>query len=447
MKKTLALVLSLMLLIGMVAPIAALAENDGKLHIQFWHHRGSGAQYECVTHAVELFNSTIGEEKGIYVDESYIGGYVDLFAKLQLAVQSGESPNVTSAANTYVAYMLEDDMIVDMAPLAAAEGYDLTGNVMDWELTIGGNTDGQIHSLPYCRSTPLFYYNKAVAQEIGIEIGETITIDQLVEFGRAAMKKDDAGNITRYGFEIFNDFGYYNAAWIYQLGSDYMKVDENGKSSSPSLNDGAMLKVLTDWRAWIDEGWCRSFDVTDAGTTAQTMFIAGELAAYMNSCAGLGNLDIACKEAGIDLGVAMFPSYMAEGSVAEIGGANVSIVGAENSDEEIQASWEFVKFLMTDEEQFFNAKTSGYVACVKSIAEYPEMVEFWAENPNFKVAYDQMLLYGRAQENPFVAKGQDFTQIVWDACSKLIQEKSITPEEALQQIIENTKDQEIFDEV
>ena len=433
MKKLVSILLVLVLALACSA--SAFADGD-PITLKFWHHRGSGTQYECVTHAVNGFNETVGKEKGIVIEESYIGGYVDLFSQIQLAVQSGEAPNIVSAANTYVAYMLEDDYLVDMAPLAEAEGYDITGNLMDWLLQIGGNTDGQIHSLPYCRSTPLFYYNKGIAKELGIEIGDMITIDELKKFGEAAMVKNDAGEITRYGFEIFNDFGYYNAAWIYQLGSEYMT--EGG--GSPSLEDGTMLKVLSDWREWVDAGWCRPFDVTNAGDTAQTMFVNGELAAYMNSSAGLGNLMIAAAETGVEVGVAMFPTYNPENHVAEIGGANISIISADNSDEEIQASWEFVKYLMSDEEQFFNAKTSGYVACTKSIATYPEMVEFWAENPEFKVAYDQLLSYGRGQETPFVAVGQDFTQICWDNVSLLIQEKSITPEEAVENIIAESED-------
>lgn len=433
MKKLVSILLVLVLALACSA--SAFADGD-PITLKFWHHRGSGAQYECVTHAVNGFNETVGKENGIVIEESYIGGYVDLFSQIQLAVQSGEAPNIVSAANTYVAYMLEDDYLVDMAPLAEAEGYDITGNLMDWLLQIGGNTDGQIHSMPYCRSTPLFYYNKGIARELGIEIGDMITIDELKKFGEAAMVKNDAGEITRYGFEIFNDFGYYNAAWIYQLGSEYM-VEGGG---SPSLEDGTMLKVLSDWREWVDAGWCRPFDVTNAGDTAQTMFINGELAAYMNSSAGLGNLLIAAAETGVEVGVAMFPTYNPENHVAEIGGANISIISADNSDEEIQASWEFVKYLMSDEEQFFNAKTSGYVACTKSIATYPEMVEFWAENPEFKVAYDQLLSYGRGQETPFVAVGQDFTQICWDNVSLLIQEKSITPEEAVENIIAESED-------
>lgn len=435
MKKMTAMLLTLALVLSMSLVPAAFAEAE-PITIQFWHHRGSGTQYECVTHAVEGFNSTVGQELGIVVEESYIGDYVQLFSQIQLAVQSGEAPNVVSAANTYTAYMLEDGMLVDMAPLAEAEDYDITGNLMDWLLEIGGNTDGQIHSLPYCRSTPLFYYNKAVADELGIEIGEMITIDELVAFGEAAMQTDENGNVTRYGFEIFNDFGYYNAAWIYQLGSEYMA--EGG--GSPSLEDGTMLKVLTDWRDWVDAGWCRVFDATNPGDIAQTMLISGELASYMNSSAGLGNLMLAAEEAGVEVGVAMFPTYDPDNHVAEIGGANIAIVSADNSEEEIQASWEFIKYIMSDEEQYFNAMTSGYVACTKSIAEYEPMIEFWNENPEFKVAYDQMLNYGRAQETPFVAVGQDFTQICWDTVSLLIAEQSITPEEAVEMITTESED-------
>lgn len=433
MKRVLALLLMLTMVVSL---IPAQAETSEPIKITFWHHRGSGAQYECVTHAVEGFNATVGKEKGIVVEESYIGGYVELFSQIQLAVQSGEAPNIVSAANTYVAYMLEDDMLVDMAPLAEAENYDITGNLMDWLLEIGGNTDGSIHSMPYCRSTPVFYYNKDIAKELNIEIGDMITIDELVAFGQAAMQKNEAGEVTRYGFEMFNDFGYYNAAWIYQLGSEYMA--EGG--GCPALEDGTMLKVLSDWRSWVDAGWCRPFDATNAGDTAQTMFVNGELASYMNSSAGLGNLMRAAQETGVDVGVAMFPTYDPENHVAEIGGANISIIGADNSDAEVQASWEFVKYLMSDEEQYFNAKTSGYVPCTKSIADYSEMKDFWAENPEFKVAYDQLLSYGRGQETPFVPVGQDFTQICLDNVSLLIQEKSITPEEAVEKIKAESED-------
>lgn len=83
---------------------------------------------------------------------------------------------------------------------------------------------------------------------------------------------------------------------------------------------------------------------------------------------------------------------------------------------------------------YFNSKTTGYIPSTVSVGEYEPMVEFWAENPNYKLAYDQMQLYGHCEELPYDPVGQDFTQIIWDACSRLIDEQSITPEEAIEQI-------------
>ena len=188
------------------------------------------------------------------------------------------------------------------------------------------------------------------------------------------MKTDENGNVTRYGFEIFNDFGYYNAAWIYQLGSEYMA--EGG--GCPALEDGTMLKVLTDWRDWVDAGLVprvRRHQTT--GDIAQTMLISGELASFMNSCAGLGNMMVAAEESGVEVGVAMFPTYDPDQPHRRDRRREHRHSGRGQLDEEIEASWEFVKYLMSDEEQFFNAKTSGYVACTKSIASYEPMVEYW----------------------------------------------------------------------
>jgi len=425
MKKMVALLLTAALLVSLTG---AVAEGE-KTIVTFWHHRGSGTQYECVSHAVETFNATVGAEKGIEVQESYIGGYDDLFAKTQLSVQSGDAPDVTVMANTYVGSAIDDGYVVDMAPLAAEDGFD-TANFLTCFSEIYGNTDGTLYSVPYCRSTPLLYYNKTMADELGITLGNQVTIDELAAFGRAAYQADSTGAVTRYGFELLNDFGYYNGAWIYQLGSEY--ISENGGSAS--LEDGTMLKVLTDWRGWVDEGWCRSFDATNAGDTMLQMFYAGQLGSFVGSSASLATVEKGCADAGVELGVAMFPTYDVNHDVAMIGGSNLCVIGEGKSDEQVRASWEFIKFLMSDEEVYFNAKTSGYLPVTQTVSNYADMVSFWNEKPEFRVAYDQLLNYGKCQETPYVPAGQDFTQIVWDNMSLMIQEGSITPEEAVANI-------------
>lgn len=156
MKKLLAVLISLAML-ACVLP-AAMADEE-PIHIQFWHTRGSGANYEVVQHSVNTFNETIGKEKGIVVEEVYGGSYNDILPKTQLAIQSGESPQVVVSGNTFVNYLLEDGVLADMAPLAASTGWDINNPLQPFQ-EIKGNTDGTLYSLPYVRSTPLFYYNK-----------------------------------------------------------------------------------------------------------------------------------------------------------------------------------------------------------------------------------------------------------------------------------------------
>ena len=238
-----------------------------------------------------------------------------------------------------------------------------------------------------------------------------------------------------YGLEIVSDFGYFQAANLQQLGSALLADDG---MSAPSLEDGTMLKVLTDWRSWVDEGWCRSFDATNAGDTMQQLFFQNKLGGFFNSSAGMRSITENCAEAGIELGVTYYPTYDAEKPVAEIGGGQIGIVGQGNSEEQIAAAWEFVQYLMSDEQITLTSKTTGYLPTTKSVANYEGMIEFWNENPLFKVAYDQLLENGVCQEKPYVPYLQDYTQYCADAVSLLIQEKSITPEEAVQQIVDTS---------
>lgn len=390
--------------------------------INFWHTRGSGSNYEVVQHEVETFNETIGKEKGITVQETYIGDYNEMLSKTQLAIQSGESPQVVVSGNTFVNYLLEDGVLADMAPLAEETDWD-RNNLLDPFQDINGNTDGTLYTVPYIRSTPLFYYNKTMADAKGLT--EPTTIEEMEEFCKALYED---GSVS--GLCIGNDFGYLQACHLYQLGSAFVSEDGN---SCPALDDGTMLQVLSDWRRWVDEGWCEPFDATDAGTVMIEEFTQQKLACLINSSGSLSQLMQNAKDAGFELGACQYPTYNEDDRTAMIGGGNICIVSEGNTDDQIMASWEFVQFLMSDEEVTYNTEMTGYLPITKSVAEYEGMEEFWNENPLYKVAYDQALT-GHCQEQPYSPHLQDLTQACWDAVSLLIADQSIDAEQAVEQI-------------
>ena len=83
---------------------------------------------------------------------------------------------------------------------------------------------------------------------------------------------------------------------------------------------------------------------------------------------------------------------------------------------------------------------TGYFPVTKSVLNYQPVADLWASDPRWKVCYDQALLYGKCQETPYHPMAQDYTQICWDNISLLIQEGSITAEEAVANIIADSAD-------
>ena len=135
--------------------------------------------------------------------------------------------------------------------------------------------------------------------------------------------------------------------------------------------------------------------------------------------------------------LAPFPTYDANNNAVLIGGGNISLVGCTNTEEQLAAGWEFLQYMMSDECVAAEAIGSGYLPITKSVAAYPAMVQFWEENPQAKIAYDEMVNYGICQEMPSVDTRTEFNTNCEEAQSLLIQEGSITPEEAVEMIRRN----------
>ena len=71
MKKFVAILLAALLVCTAASALAY--SKDEPITITFWHTRGSGANYDVLKACVDGFNSTVGAEKGIIVEEVYQG--------------------------------------------------------------------------------------------------------------------------------------------------------------------------------------------------------------------------------------------------------------------------------------------------------------------------------------------------------------------------------------
>ena len=374
MKKLVALALSLVMLISAASTALAYSPED-PITIPFWHTRGSGANYEVLKASVDAFNETVGKEKGIIVEEIYQGNYNTNVTKIQLGSQSGDIPVIAVTSSAHTAMLLDDNLTADMAPYMAETGFDLN-NLLNVFLNVPAIHDGEVHTLPYVRSTPVFYYNKTMADAKGLTAPKTIA--DMETFCKALHTVNAAtGEVDTWGFLMLEDTSFIQGGLLWSTGSPL--VAEGG--TSPALENKSLLRLFSDWRRWVDEGWCKPYAPTNASAECTELFYRGKLAAFIASCGSLGNIKKFAAENGFELGVSYLPYYdePATGS----GGGNICLING-NSDEQLRAGWEFINFIMQDEWVALNAIKTGVETAV-STEELLSAIVGRAENVKHRV--------------------------------------------------------------
>src|SRR6202011_804148 len=95
------------------------------------------------------------------------------------------------------------------------------------------------------------------------------------------------------------------------------------------------------------------------------------------------------NDPNIELGVAPMPGPSHKGGVLVSGGALYMV--NKSKPEKQAAAWKYLKFLDEPANITAWAIGTGYIPIRKSSAASAEMTTYWAQNPTYKVAYDQLL--------------------------------------------------------
>ncbi len=198
-----------------------------------------------------------------------------------------------------------------------------------------------------------------------------------------------------------------------------------------------MLELATWWKRGLDEGWISKYPTSNTSSVMSSDLFSGRLGAFLNSSGNTGNYVRTAKELGFNLGVIAFPAWYNGVQNAPLSGSNIAMIKGNNSQEQMDAAWKFVEFLQEDKNVCKFAKVTGAVISTKSAAESEEMQTYWAENPEYRVAYDAVLNYGL--ELPFSLYKPNLPGCIKGPITSLVLEGKGTPESAVEQMIENAK--------
>ena len=384
----LALLLALSLMFSACAEEGTAVEEEViELNMYFPVSVGGGPD-QLISALCEEFHR---EYPGIRVDPIYAGSYAETNERVMADIRDHNTPAI--------ALMFSIDLyeLYSMDVLQSFDRYCTTEEDRAWlnsfydafmQNSRLANGDGgyTTFGIPWQRSTIILYWNKEAFAEAGLDPeAPPATWEDLEEYAALLTKRDEEGNVQRYGIEIPSDKAGY-AYWMLQtftLTQDHFNL-MNDDGTEVYFDAPQTVKGLSFWKHLSDIGvmpvdpkWADTRNDFVNGTTAMMYHTTGQLTSVRN-------------EAGFAFGTSYLPMDTSYGSPT--GGGNFYLFKGPNiTEEETRAAFTFIKWMTSDPERVAQwSIDTGYVATRPDAYETAAMTAYAEDFPNALTARDQL---------------------------------------------------------
>ncbi len=344
-------------------------KEDGKEKVTIWHS-SQGDALSAFEEIVEEFNSTIGEEKGIYIDAVYQGKANDVLTKVNAASGTSTLPDIAMMDATAAIDMNNLDKTVTLEEL----GFD-TSSILPQALRSFTSSRGTI-ALPFNASALLYYYNKTAFDKKGVSA--PVTIDDMTAI--APILADDNTSFFE-GVPATYELSYFICQ---QNGGTYMVNKENGHMGTP---DKVLFKKEGTYKAFLEK-WKKLFDTGAASSSSSGVsddFVSGRTLSMLASSSNLSRI-LTSVDSTFEVGLAPVP-VVNEGAT---GGAIVS-GGVLYTFTNSQAVKTVLEYLTSESVQAEWSEETGYVPVNTKTYSNEDYLEFIRKNPLYKVAADYLM--------------------------------------------------------
>lgn len=376
MKRIVSLLLAFVVLAGCLWASAAALKERRK--ITFWYS-SDGAIGDAILDSVEAFNASQSE---IEVVPVYQGSYDTALKKIKAAVPAGKGPDVFQIYEMATAYLSNVKWIVPFSDMLEQDPFlsleDIAGPLRNYY-----TVDGKLLCLPYNPSSPIMYYNKTAFEAAGVDrVPETFAEIEAIADQLTAV---DANPRYAMGLAVY---GWFFEALL--AGAGYYYTDgENGRAGAATQitydDNGGGALVMEAWKRLVDNGMCFSFGRDTA--TPKEAFMDGQVAIIFESTAQLTTITSGSE---FEVGCAFLPSVLDQREDRAIVGGGSLWMTRSGDDQRQQDAWTFMKYLASAEAAAQFSMDTGYYAANSAAYEVPAYVEYLEENPNARVALDQL---------------------------------------------------------
>jgi len=366
-----------------------------------------------------LTEEYVAANEGVNIDAVYAGSYKDTVTKALTASRGGKPPQLSVILSVDMFTLIDEEVIMPFDDLVKTDEDKAWLDSFYPAFMENSQTGGKTYGIPFQRSTPVLYWNKEAFAEVGLDPDTPpATWEETIEMGKQLVKKDDSGNVSRWGVRIpSSGFPY----WLFQgLTTQNDVILANSDGNETYFDDPKVAEALQYLVDLSTKHEVMAPGIIEWGATPKAFF-EGQTAMMWTST---GNLTNVRDNAPFDFGVGLLPGNKRRG--APTGGGNFFIF-QESTDEQKAAAFEFVKWITEPAQSAKWTIATGYVAPRPDTWETEEMKAYTADFAPALVARDQ-LEFAVAELSTY--ENQRVTGIFNDALASAITgEKSV--EEAL----------------
>lgn len=368
---------------GMIASAAflparfAIAQEKSTTIDFYYPVSASGPIATIVQGMIKAFEA---EHPDIKINAVYAGTFDDALAKSLTADKTGQPPAIAHLLSAQLPTLLDADVLI------AAEDIPDAGDV-SWTSTYfpalmrNSRYEGKTYGFPMQRSTQVWYWNKDMFREVGLDPERgPANWDDVVAFGRKLVKRNAAGNAERWGVVLPSSLTPYWSlqSLTYQNGSDISVNEKTVAFDTPEA-----IEALTWWRDLGTREKIMPTGVVEWGTAPRD-FLDGKTAMLMTTT---GNLGFFHANAKFPFGASPLPAHKRAGTPT--GGGNLYIF-KKAPPEQKRAALAFARWMASPVRAAEWASKTGYIAVVPAAYEQPAMTQYVASFPQYLVARDQL---------------------------------------------------------
>jgi sn-glycerol 3-phosphate transport system substrate-binding protein len=382
---------------GEVTPGAGTATpSGGTVEITMWHMEVA-ANLNAIQALVRRYNSSQSEVK---VKLAFQGNADEQMAKLIASLGGGDLPAIVYLNEDNAQRLIDSGAATPVQQFIDRESYDLSD--LAPKAVQYYTVDDKLWAMPFASNVPLLYYNRETFREVGLDPEKPPKdTDELRQYSEKMVKRDSHGNLVRTGISI--SITAWHMSTALQEHDDLYVNNENGRAgrATEALFNGPTGQAFFQWwhdmvkdelalNVGLDPTAADAYLAVGAGRVGMTAGDSVALRSVVDALeGGLAQVDV-------DLAVSARPGVPGGTGLPGIYGRSLWIFKSRPQEEQ-EAAWKFIKWLLEPEQQAEWYAGSGFFPVNHKAFELPAAKEIEAKYPQFKVAAE---LYRAASVSP-----------------------------------------------